>query len=307
MQRAANIHRFRLRRPILVGLAIAVAGCGVVPAPDFDAARAFDDLVKQTEFGPRVPGSAAHSACAAWLQDELALTADSVWVQPFRGTLPGGADSVAMMNIVARFHREQGRRILLGAHWDTRVFADRDPDSTAHTQSFAGANDGASGVAVLLEVARRLTEVLPPVGVDIVLFDGEDTGVYGRTPGNWIQGSRYFAAHLPAKYEWVIVVDMVGDRDLTILQEGYSRRLAPELVERVWAAAARVGASAFQPMIGQEIIDDHLPFLKRGIPAVDIIDLDYPYWHTADDTPDKCDTLSLDMVGQTLLEVIYSD
>lgn len=286
---------------------MAVGGCGAVPAPDFDAARAFDDLVTQTEFGPRVPGSDAHRACAAWLQEELALTADSVWVQPFKGTLPGGADSVAMMNIVARFHREQGRRVLLGAHWDTRRFADRDPDPAARTQSFAGANDGASGVAVLLEVARRLTAVLPPIGIDIVLFDGEDTGDYGKTPGNWIQGSRYFAAHLPAQYEWVIVVDMVGDRDLTLPQEGYSRRLAPDLVERVWAAAAKIGASAFQPRRGQEIIDDHLPFLQRGIPAIDIIDIDYPYWHTTDDTVDKCDTLSLDMVGQTLLEVIYSE
>jgi Zn-dependent M28 family amino/carboxypeptidase len=292
--------------PILAGLIVAASGCQAVPAPDFDAARAFDDLVAQTEFGPRVPGSGGHRACAAWLQKELALTADSVWVQPFYGTLPGVADSVAMMNIVARFHRGQGSRVLLGAHWDTRLFADRDPDPTKRTQSFAGANDGASGVAVLLEVARRLAEVPGPVGVDIVLFDGEDTGVYGKTPGNWIQGSRHFAAHLPAEYEWVIVVDMVGDRDLQLPQEGYSRRLAPDLVERVWSAAERTGAAAFQRRIGQEIIDDHLPFLMRGIPAIDIIDIDYPYWHTADDTVDKCDTLSLDMVGQTLLEVIYA-
>ncbi|HUU46833.1 MAG TPA: M28 family peptidase, partial [Acidobacteriota bacterium] len=275
--------------------------------PGFDAQRAFEDLVRQTEFGPRVPGTAAHRACADWLHERLADLADSAWRQPFMGRLHGVADSVPMINLVGRFRPQKERRVLLGAHWDTRPFADLDPDSAARTASFAGANDGASGIAVLLEIARALQATPPPVGVDLAFFDGEDAGAYGETTGLWIQGSRYFAAHLPADYAWVIVVDMVGDRDLRLLREGHSLRLAPDLVDRVWNTARRIGETAFLDYRGENIIDDHLPFLMRGIPAVDIIDFDFPYWHTTADTPDNCAPASLGSVGRVLLQMVYSE
>jgi glutaminyl-peptide cyclotransferase len=289
-------------------LLLPLLGCGgAVVVPEFDAHRAFDDLVRQTEFGPRVPGTAAHRACAAWLRQHLTELTDSTWEQPFQGRLSGMGDSVPMVNLIGRFRPQEKRRVLLAAHWDTRPFADRDPDPAARTSPFAGANDGASGVAVLLEVSRALRQMPPPVGVDVAFFDGEDAGTYGETTGDWIQGSRHFAARLPARYAWVLVVDMVGDKDLRLLREGHSVRLAPELVERVWATARRIGETAFQDYRGQDIIDDHIPFLMRGIPAVDIIDLDYDHWHTTADTPEKCAPASLASVGRVLLHMVYSE
>lgn len=286
--------------------ALLAGGCAH-PRPAFDADRAFADLTAQTQFGPRVPGTEAHRRCAGWLAAQLASRADSVWEQAFVGVLPGTADSVAMVNIVARFVPQAKRRVLVGAHWDTRPYADMDPDSVKRTHSFPGANDGASGVAIALEIARALDSLPPPIGVDLVLFDGEDAGDYGRTPGLWCQGSSYYAAHLPAQYGWVIVIDMVGDKDLRLPQEAYSLRLARKLADRVWSTAAKLGETAFVQGRGPEVFDDHIPFLMRGIPAIDVIDIDYAFWHTADDAVDKCAPSSLGAVGRVLIETLYSE
>ncbi|MEW5700803.1 MAG: M28 family peptidase [Candidatus Zixiibacteriota bacterium] len=290
-----------------MGLTIVVflGGCAR-SRPTFDGKRAFADLQTQVDFGPRVPGDEAHRRCAQWLHAQLATYADSVTEQHFSGVIPGRLDSVGMINIIARFGTRAGRRVLLGAHWDTRPWADMDPDSTKWFQSFAGANDGASGVAVLLEIARGLDSIPPPVGVDLVLFDGEDAGDYGTTPGLWCQGSTYFAAHLPTRYEWVIVVDMVGDRDLYLPQEAYSLRLARPLADRVWSLAARLGETAFAAGRGPEVFDDHIPFLMRGIPAIDVIDFEYAPWHTTQDVADRCSPASLRSVGRVLIETLYS-
>jgi Zn-dependent M28 family amino/carboxypeptidase len=181
-----------------------------------------------------------------------------------------------------------------------------DPDSANRLKSFPGANDGASGVAVLMEVARALRQQAPSIGVDLALFDGEDAGHYGEEAG-WCLGSQYFAAHMPAKYEWAILVDLVGDRDLQLFKEGYSVKYAAPLVEKVWKAAAAVGETAFRPERGDEILDDHMPLLARGLQAIDIIDYRYPHWHTSQDTPDKCAPASLAAVGHVLLHIVYSE
>ena len=274
--------------------------------PVFDAERSFGDLVKQTEFGPRVPGTAAHTQCGEWLRVQLGVLSDSLIEQQFRDLPPGYGDSVSLVNYVGRFVSHSSRRILLCAHWDTRPWADMDPDSANRLKSFAGANDGASGVAVLLEVARALREQAPSIGVDIAFFDGEDAGHYARETG-WCLGSRYFAAHMPAKYEWAVLVDMVGDRDLQIFKEGYSLKYAAPLVEKIWKIAAAAGETAFRPEREDEIFDDHMPLLARGLQAVDIIDMRYPSWHTAADTPDKCAPASLATVGHVLLHLVYSE
>jgi Zn-dependent M28 family amino/carboxypeptidase len=286
---------------LLLGLTMAACSREV---PEFDADRAFADLVRQTEFGPRVPGTEAHRACARWLTAQLDSLADTVWQQSFSAYVPLVMDSLSFTNIIGRFAPEKKGRVLLGAHWDTRPFADQDPDSADRTRSFDGASDGASGVAVLLEIARALKAQPPPIGVDIVFFDGEDLG---RTSADheWCLGSRYFAQRLPVKYDWAIIADLVGDKDLTLYREGYSYRSARALQDRIWNKARELGETAFREEVEFDITDDHVPFLMRGIPAVDIIDLRYQYWHTSEDTPANCSPASLRTVGRVMLHVLY--
>jgi len=299
----------RIHVPRLTALCAAVllllSACSR-PEPIFDAERSFGDLVRQTEFGPRVPGTVAHQKCGDWLRLQLGVLADTLIEQRFRELPPGHSDSMFLTNYIGRFASGQSRRILLCAHWDSRPWADMDQDVANHLKAVDGANDGASGVAVLIEVARALREQAPSVGVDIAFFDAEDGGEYGKETG-WCLGARYFAAHMPAKYEWAVLVDMVGDRDLQIYKEGYSLKYAAPLVEKIWKIAAEVGEEAFRPERESDIYDDHMPLLARGLQTVDIIDLRYPAWHTAGDTPDKCAPASLAKVGRVLLRLVYSE
>lgn len=303
---------FLIAASVMLPLAVGTVSCSkgnshLNEVPEFDGERAFADLVTQVEFGPRIPGSDGHAACADWLASQMRALADSTWEQTFVGNLPGITDSVAMVNIVGRFGADRAGRILIGAHWDTRPYADRDPDTARHNEPVPGANDGGSGVAVLLEIARLISRdsgTLPPIGVDVVFFDGEDAGRYSHDT-EWSQGARYFAAHMNTRYEYVIIVDMVGDSDLNLYREGYSYQYARSLQDRIWRIAQLLGETAFRPEVEGQIIDDHLPFLTRGIPAVDIIDLRYPHWHTVSDTPDKCSAASLRTVGRVVLQAIF--
>lgn len=292
-----------MRRLILLA-ALLLCGCAS-PKPVFDGARAFADLQRQLDFGPRIPGQLGHRECAIWLESEFRKHSDSISTQRFRGTVLGAPDSVDLVNIIAHFRPEAGERVMIGAHWDTRPHADLDPDSTKWREPVPGANDGASGVAVLLELARLFDSIPPPVGVDLVLFDGEDGGDYGDSPGHWCQGSFHFAAHLPTRYTWAIIVDMIGDKDLKIPIEGHSFRLAPELVDRVWKKAEEANETVFQRVRGSDVFDDHMPLLSKGISAIDIIDFAYPSWHTTHDTADKCSAASLASVGRVVVAVIY--
>lgn len=280
-----------------------------VSVPAFDGSSAFKFLTTQTGFGPRDPGSQGHRNCKDYLQSELQRYADAVNLQPFT-ELGYDKQPVMMWNIIASFNSKATSRILLMAHWDTRPWADQDPDATKRGLPIIGANDGASGVAVLMEIARHLKVQPPAVGVDIVLVDGED---FARENSHYLRGSKYFARHLPEGYRplFGIVLDMVGDRQLELAKEKHSLSYAPDIVELVWAAARSLNVDQFVEKTQSAVTDDHLPLIEAGIKAIDIIDFDYPdntnrYWHTMQDIPENCSIESLEAVGKVLMTVIYN-
>jgi len=277
---------------LLLIIMVATTACTmkqVEAAEAFDGERELEDVYKQVSFGPRTPGSAAHADTVDYI---LEVLSENGWDSEVQETSLMGHP---IRNVLGK--RGTGEPwLLLGAHYDSRLIADRDPDPAKATQPVPAANDGASGVAVLLELARVLPEDLPGE-IWLVFFDVEDNG---RIPGwYWILGSTAFANSLQAYPDEVIIVDMIGDADLTLYQEGNSD---DALTEKIWTLAAELGYSdVFIPQVKHNILDDHIPFLTLGIPAVDIIDIDYAYYHTTDDTPDKVSTDSLKAVGDTLL------
>ena len=279
--------------------------------PSFDGERAFAILNRVVSFGPRNPNSAGHQECLTYLHQEFAGLADSVRIQEFTHRGYNG-ELLRLRNVIASFRPDEPSRILLCTHWDTRPRADRDSDPARRNEPMLGANDGASGVAVLLELARLFREAPPPVGVDLVLFDGEDYGLEGDTP-NYLLGSRHFSATKPADYvpRFGILLDMIGDAQLEIPREGNSMNFAPDIVELVWETAARLGYRQFADWTDEPITDDHLPLNAVGIKTIDLIDFSYPdashrYWHTHSDTPDKCSAESLGAVGSVVAHVVYS-
>jgi glutaminyl-peptide cyclotransferase len=253
----------------------------------FDGDYAYTDIQTQLDFGPRTPGSEGHAKIREWMRAEL----ESVgWVVEVHESNRLGH---AIYNLVAK-RNDEAPQIILGAHYDTRFFADNDPDASKHTEPVPGANDGASGVAVLLELARSLPKDSPSTW--LVFFDTEDQG---RVEGwDWILGSRAFAEEMKITPNAVVIVDMIGDADLNIHFEKNSNT---ELRQEIWDTAAELGyEDVFIPTEKFSMLDDHTPFLEAGIPAVDLIDFDYPYWHTTQDTADKVSAESLDAVGETL-------
>jgi len=294
---------------IILSAALSITGAAAalwaaeVKSRPFDAGRAYGDLVRQCAVGPRVPGSAAHEGCARWLAGELGRSTDQVVVRRFNVKV--GERRLPLANIIATFNPRGERHVLLCAHWDSRPIADRDPDPGNRKKPILGANDGASGVAVLLEIARALKADPPKQRVTIVLFDGED---YGESMSDMFLGSRVFAERYTGPpVDWAVLLDMVGDRDLKIPFEAYSVKQAPLVVARIWGAAARAGSQAFVRERGPAIMDDHVSLLRKGIPCIDVIDFDYPYWHTLADTPDKCSPESLGQVGRALLRAIAEE
>lgn len=271
--------------------------------PSFDALRAWEDLKAQVAFGPRVPNTEGHRKAKDYILQELGKVADGVTRQEF--SHQGGGKTFALTNILATLNPGQRPRILLGAHWDTRPFADQEQDPSKRRQPVPGANDGASGVAILLEIGRALKRQPPPVEVLLAFFDAEDMG---GTPyaQEYCLGSRHFARNMGTfRPDMAIIVDMVGDKDLQIYYETYSMQAAPNLMRTVFDVARSLGFTAFHPFIKYTIVDDHLSLIEAGVPAIDLIDFDYPAWHTLDDTPEQCSPESLRAVGQTLLHVLY--
>ena len=301
----------RTHSPLQSLLILAViAGCGS-GKPDFDSQKAFSYLVKQCEFGPRNPGSRGHKNTLEYLVGVLEATSDSLKLQEFTYIDESSGRVYNLTNIIASFELSNPVRVLLGAHWDTRPRSDYDADPAKRAQPLLGANDGASGVAVLLELARIMLQNRPAVGVDIILFDGEDFGEEGDLD-RYFLGSRHFSKNFTGqKPEWAIIIDMVGDANLELPIERYSYEHNRELVERVWSAAERAGAHQFKRTLGSYVEDDHLMLFKHaGIPAINIIDMDYVQggvnlWHTSLDTPERCSPESLGAVGRTLIELIY--
>jgi hypothetical protein len=279
---------------------------GIAKTPEFKKMRAWEYLEKQCELGPRNPGSKGHRACAQYLQNMLAQFADQVRTQNFLYQLPGTTQSLTGINIIGKFQPQHSRRVLLCAHWDTRPWADMDPDAKNHQSPVLGANDGGSGVAVLLELAQQFKENPPPYGIDLVFFDAEDAGRY-QDNQSWAIGSRAYARQLRVaeRPDFGILLDMIGDADLAIYREVNSQQSAPTLVDYVWNVAAELGVTEFKPQLRYEVFDDHLNLLEAGIPCIDIIDFDYPPWHTLEDVPARCSPESLEKVGKVILEVIY--
>jgi len=276
---------------------------GCSRAPVFDQERAFALVERQCEFGPRPPGSSAHDRMLVWLIETLEQWADGVSVQRFTALSDTG--EVALTNVIASFRPDVRERVLLGAHWDTRAIAERDADPARRSEPILGANDGASGVAVLLELARLISDAPPPIGVDMVFFDGEDGGDGGGLPG-WCLGSRYYASTM-GDYcpRYAVVVDMVGDADLSIPRERNSAQYSPDVVSALWEAAERAGSASFSGELGTAIYDDHVPLIRAGVPAALVIDFDFRYWHTQGDTPEHCSSESLGEVGRALVELLW--
>lgn len=258
---------------------------------EFDQQRAFQDLVYQVELGPRIPGSEAHQRVRQWL---LEVNSEVGWEVSDEFVKYQGQE---IHNIVAK--REAGKEfplVIIGAHYDTRVVSDKDPIIAKREIPVPGANDGASGVAVLNELARVLPKEIN-ANIWLVYFDAEDNG--SLPGGEWIMGSRAFVEQLNEVPDAVVIVDMVGDRDLDIYYEKNSDEV---LSNSIWAVAESLGyVDVFISEAKYRIIDDHLPFIQAGIPAVDIIDFDYPYWHTTSDTVDKVSAESLGIVGEVVL------
>lgn len=272
---------------------------------EFNADSAWYNLVAQCEFGPRNPGSAGHTACRIWLKDRLGNFTDEVYVQPFTATEAVTKQERRLYNIIARFPGSGTTPLMLCAHWDTRAIADLDPDLNKRSEPILGANDGASGVAVLMELARIFADYPPPREVWVVLFDGEDMGRSSFSE-EFALGSKYWASNmLPGKPAEAILLDMIGDANLEIYKEGYSLRSAPALVAHLWNIAQHLSLDAFIDEVGPVVFDDHVRLQRMGIKAINLIDFDYPYWHTLQDTPENCSAESLSQVGRLLLNYIY--
>lgn len=302
--------------------------------PKFNPDSAYAFTAKQCDFGPRVMNSEAHDRCGAWIVSKF--KSYNCTVEEQKADLKGYDGTVLhSTNIIARFRPEAKRRVMLCAHWDARPWADNDPDSTNHRKPVMAANDGASGVAVMLEVARQLAlaeggktqgaKQLPAdVGVDFVCFDAEDWGVpqwessdesLGDT---WALGAQHFSTHLPVGFqpEFGVLLDMVGGEGAQFYREGMSVQYAPDVVNRVWQAAKDAGFSSYFPdNAGGMVTDDHIPMNENaGIPTADIIPY-YPdcqqssfgpTWHTVSDTMDHIDKATLQAVGQTMIQLLWT-
>lgn len=289
-------------------------GSSVIARPRFDADSAYSYVENLVAFGPRVPNTEAHRLAGDWLAAKLRsfgweVTEQRTDLKAFDGT------TLKARNIFASINPGKPDRLLLLSHWDCRPWADQDPDPTKRTQPVDGANDGASGIGVLLEMARQLSLSASDAGIDILFVDAEDWGEDSNDE-SWALGTRYFAENPPAdgyRPAEAILLDMVGSPDARFGQEYFSSRANPQLLQRIWSNAARLGyGNYFQQGFGGAVTDDHVQLIAHGIPAVDIIDYRYspdyqgfdPVWHTSRDNMGNISRSTLAAVGETLLLLI---
>jgi Zn-dependent M28 family amino/carboxypeptidase len=292
----------------------------IVPAFNKDSAYHF--VEKQVLFGPRVPNTQGHRACGDWLVETLGRFSDTLYVQNARVRAYDGT-ILNIRNIIGVFQPEKRNRILLCAHWDTRPWADHDPDPANHYKPFDGANDGASGVGVLLEIARLLSKDKPNVGIDVIFFDAEDYGQhqseFGYEQDSWALGSQHWSRN-PHRSDYFarygILLDMVGASNATFKKEGFSMMYAPNVVRKVWSVGQRLGfGHYFLNAEGNHITDDHYYINTiRQIPTINIIDQRnefghgfFEYWHTMKDNMDIIDPYTLQAVGQTVITVLFEE
>jgi len=302
---------------------VAKADTNLLKIPQFAADSAYDFVSRQVAFGPRVCNTPAHEKCADYLVSQMKRYCKDVTVQKGVVKAYNGAQ-LGFKNIIASFNPENKSRIMLCSHWDSRFVADHDPDPAKRHQPIDGANDGASGVGILIEIARQLNLQAPSIGVDLILLDAEDYGPpederADNSEDWWGLGSQYWAKqpHIAGyKAKYGILLDMVGAPNATFLQEALSLNYASDIVRKVWSKAYEAGYSSyFINESGPAIDDDHLYINKYlSLPTIDIIHLDkssetgfYPYWHTTKDNMQSIDPKTLKAVGQTLLTVIYEE
>ncbi len=276
----------------------------------FDGAQAYEYLKQLCEIGPRPSGSAGMRRQQRLIAAHFNKLGGKVELQEFEAAHPLDGSRVPMANLIVRWHPERRERVLLCAHYDTLPLPMLDKENPKGT--FVGANDGASGVAVLMELGRHMPHFESPYGVDFVLFDGEEY-IFSENH-EYFLGSTHFAREYRRKppryrYVWGVLLDMIGDADLQVYQEGHSvgwRDTRPLVID-LWATAARLGVREFIPQVKHTIRDDHLPLRNIArIPTCNLIDFDYPPWHTQGDTPDKCSALSLAKVGWVVHEWLKS-
>ena len=296
----------------------------VIKAPAFNADSAYAYVQAQADFGPRVPNTQAHRDCGEYLAKQLEAFGAKVYNQ-YADLSAWDGTILKARNIIGAYNPDSKKRILLCAHWDSRPYADNDPDEKNHRKHILGVNDGASGVGVLLEIARQLQKQAPQIGIDIIFFDAEDYGIPEFHQGaykehTWCLGSQYWARtpHVQGYFaRYGILLDMVGGKGATFYYEPYSARTAKSQMKKIWKKAHELGYGNYFPkQEGAEVIDDHVYVNTLGrIPCVDIINYDPtcqtssfgPYWHTVNDTMENIDRNTLKAVGQTVMDVIYNE
>lgn len=302
----------------------ATTEVAMVKVPEFDADSAYQYIKSQVDFGPRVPNTKEHVACGEYLANELARHGAQV-VNQFADLTAYDGTILKARNIIGSYNPESKKRVLLFAHWDTRPWADNDDETSNHHTPILGANDGASGVGVLLEIARLINEQEPAIGIDLIFFDAEDYGTPQFHKGRheedtWCLGSQYWARfpHVAGyNARFGILLDMVGGKEATFYREGFSNQYAKSVVNKVWNKANELGfGNYFINEDGGLVTDDHL-YVNRiaRIPSIDIIPNDEnnkkssfgSFWHTVDDNMDIIDKSTLKAVGQTVLAVIYNE
>lgn len=289
--------------------------------PTFNADSAYRYVSEQVAFGPRVPGTKSHILCRDYIFQKMTdFGADTVFLQSGKVTAFNGK-SLPMHNIISRFNTKAATRILIAAHYDTRPWADEDPDKANHSKAIDGANDGASGVAVALELARNISISLPEIGVDFLMTDVEDYGAHDGDPDgktSWALGSQYFAQNSPytpvERPIYGILLDMVGGKSARFYREYFSEQSAPWVITKVWQAARAEGVNRFINESRGAVTDDHIFIAQSGIPCIDIIECAHPQtgsfaptWHTMADNLESIDSTTLGDVGRTLMRVIYTE
>lgn len=295
---------------------------GAIFPVKFSADSAYNYVKTQVDFGPRIPDSEGHAACKEYIVSQLRrFGADTIVEQNFTTANYLGTD-MSLTNIMARYNPEQDDRILLVAHWDTRPWADADPDVNKRNTPVPGANDGASGVGVLLELARNFNEKSPEIGVDLLFVDGEDSGnssSWGSSEETWCLGTQYWVKHMPYVAEntprYGILLDMVGGIDAKFYREYLSQEYAENINDKVWGNASAAGYDKyFLNGVRGGITDDHIFINRAGIPCIDIIECSHPstgsfspVWHTVSDDMNHIDKATLKAVGQTVANTIYNE
>jgi len=283
----------------------ALLNAAPIKDPIFDSTEAYRYLREQCGLGPRNPGGEGHQRAIEYFNRHFKSLGFPIVEQKFVHTDMHTAEKVNLTNFIITIKGKDAKKkpVVFCAHWDTRPRADQEASVILSTQPILGANDGASGTAVLMELANQLKKKSPLQTIYLVLFDGEDYGREGNIE-EYFLGARYFADHLPAKnIDYALLLDMVGDKDLNLQIEQNSEKQNPVLVKKIWNLAHSLGLEAFRDGRGPNVLDDHMPLQEKGLNAIDIIDFSYPAWHTLGDTPEMCSAYSLGMSGALLTAI----